>query len=551
LHELLRWAEDPKIRDTMPAGIVEELGTTLEELHVAAEVMHDQAEQLAEAQNVIENERFYFQELFDLAPDGYLVTDENGTIRRANRAAADIFHTEPKYLDGKPIHVLVWMDDRQSFRIWLRKALEHGGRDEWEGRLNNRAGGSFPALLSIASSRSKTGRVDHCRWLIRDLTERKRLETQLRERAEQLDKLNREKDNFLAMLGHELRNPLVPLRNLAPILEADHSQERLTWAMKVLQRQVTSLTRLADDLLDASRLTRGKVQLQAEPLDFGKVLRAFVEDHRDALEHAGLSLDLELPEHPVPILGDAARLGQVIANLLENACKFTPSGGQVTVRLTVEGDRVVIVVRDTGRGIARELLPRLFDPFVQGKESLGGLGLGLALVKGLIELHGGAVIATSEGLGRGSTFTLWLPLAKHTPPPTPPATAGPGKYTCRVLVIDDNRDVADSLHYSLELLGHHVETAYSGAEGVEAIQRRRPDVVICDLGMTEMNGFVVAEKLREQSHKRRLPLIAYSGYADEDTQQRAKKAGFDVVLTKPLDVARLQQALRELAKAPR
>lgn len=155
LHELLQWAEDPNIRGTMPAGLVEELSTTLEELHVAAEVMHDQAEQLAEAQLAIEKERFYFQELFDLAPDGYLVTGQGGVIRRANRAAAEIFHTDPKHLDGKPIHVLIWIEDRQSFRAWLQKALQHGGRDEWEGRLNNRAGGSFPALVSVSTSRAE------------------------------------------------------------------------------------------------------------------------------------------------------------------------------------------------------------------------------------------------------------------------------------------------------------------------------------------------------------------------------------------------------------
>lgn len=377
------------------------------------------------------------------------------------------------------------------------------------------------------------------------------MENQLRERANQLEKLNKEKDDFLAMLGHELRNPLVPLRNLAPILDADHSAERLGWAMGVLQRQVTSLTRLADDLLDASRLTRGKLQLRREPLDLARALRNIAEDHRESLEQAGVRLKLELPDTPVPVIGDPARLGQVVSNLLHNAGKFTPPGGEVIVQLTMEGDRGVVVVRDTGRGIAPELLPRLFDPFVQGAGSLGGLGLGLALVKGLIELHGGGVIATSEGTDRGSTFTLWLPLSKHTPPPAPKKPAVPGRCACRVLVIDDNRDVADSLHYSLEILGHHVETAYSGAEGVEAIQRMRPDVVICDLGMAEMNGFRVAETLRQDAPEQRLPLIAYSGYADDETQQRAKKAGFDLVLAKPVNTDRLQQALTELARVAR
>jgi PAS domain S-box-containing protein len=545
LHQLLQWAEDPAIRATIPAGLVEELSTSLEELHVAAEIMHEQTDSLAEAQEVIDKERYYFQELFDLAPDGYLVTDQHAVIRRANRAAADFFHTEPKYLDGKPIHVLIWVEDRPDFRTWYQKALKHGGRDEWEGRLNNRAGGSFPALLSLATTRSRSGQVDHCRWLVRDLTERKRMENQLRERAAQLAQLNKGKDDFLALLGHELRNPLVPLRNLAPILEADSSPERLSWALGVLQRQVTSLTRLADDLLDASRLGRGKIQVHREPLDMAAVLRSVVEDHREALEPLGVSLTLELTAGPVPIVGDAARLGQVISNLLHNAGKFTPPGGKVNVRLTVDGDRAVIAVQDTGRGVAPELLPRLFDPFVQGKGSLGGLGLGLALVKGLIELHGGEVAAASDGPNRGTRFELCLPLAKQEP--LPPRAAPPAmRPRCRILVIDDNRDVADSLHYSLELLGHQVETACSGAEGVEKMQHMRPDVVICDIGMAEMSGFAVAETLREKSPQERLPLIAYSGYGEEETQQRAKNAGFDLTLTKPVDLAQLQQAMTQL-----
>jgi PAS domain S-box-containing protein len=528
----------------MPDQMVEELSTALEELHVAAEIMHEQAEQLGEAHNVIEAERCYFQELFDLAPDGYVVTDQDCIIRRANRAAADMFRTEPKFLDGKPLTVLVWHEDRPSFRNWRGNVSQHGGRAEWEGRMNNRAGGSFPVSLSAAISRPRNGRIEHWRWLFRDLSERKRMENELRDRAERLDQMNRAKDDFLAMLGHELRNPLVPLRNLVPILTKDPSPEQIDWALGVLRRQVTNLTRLVDDLLDASRLSRGKLQVRRAPLDLADVVRVTVEDQCPALEKAGVALVLELPNEPVPMLGDATRLGQVLDNLLHNAAKFTPAGGRVTVRLTVgEDKRAAVTVRDTGAGIVPELLPNLFDIFTQGKGSLGGLGLGLAMVKGLVALHGGEVTAASEGLNRGATFTFWLPLTAEPAPPAENESFSPSRPPCRILVIDDDGEVAESLRRGLELFGHKVEVAASGAAGIAAARRVRPDLVLCDLGMAETDGFTVARNLREHLDDTHLPLIAYSGYGQEEVQRRALAAGFDLHLTKPLDLGQLQQGM--------
>jgi PAS domain S-box-containing protein len=530
----------------MPTQMVEELSTALEELHVAAEIMHEQAEQLGEAHTVIETERCYFQELFDLAPDGYVVADQDGIIRRANRAAADIFHTEPKFLDGKPFAVLVWHEDRPSFRNWLGNVSQQAGRAEWEGRMNNRAGGWFPVLLSVAISRSRNGRIEHWRWLLRDLTERKRMENELRDRAEKLDQMNRAKDDFLAMLGHELRNPLVPLRNLVPILTKDPSPVQVDWALGVLRRQVTNLTRLVDDLLDASRLSRGKVQIRRAPLDLAEVVRATVEDQGPALEKAGVALALELPNESVPMLGDPTRLGQVLDNLLHNAAKFTPTGGRVTVRLAVgEDKRAAVTVQDTGAGIVPELLPNLFEIFTQGKGSLGGLGLGLAMVKGLVALHGGNVTAASEGLNRGSTFTFWLPLTAEPAPPTEDESLSPSR-PCRILVIDDDGEVAESLRRGLELFGHTVEVAASGAAGIAAARRVRPDLVLCDLGMAETDGFTVARNLREHLDDTHLPLVAYSGYGQEEVQRRAHAAGFDLHLTKPLDLGQLQQGMMGL-----
>src|SRR5262249_42589737 len=404
----------------------------------------------------------------------------------------------------------------------------------------------FPALLSVAVSLTKSGRVDHYRWLLRDLTERKRMEGELRERAEQLDRMNRAKDDFLAMLGHELRNPLVPLRNLAPILTKDPSSNRRDWALGVLRRQVNNLTRLVDDLLDASRLSRGKIQVRREPMDFAALVRATVEDQRTALEEAGVKLTLEVPEQSATVLGDATRLAQVLDNLLHNAAKFTPHGGQVTVRFAVEeNQRAVVTVQDTGQGIAPELLPSVFDIFTQGKGNLGGLGLGLAMVKGLVELHGGEVKAESDGVGKGATFTLWLPLCAQEALVGPPSPA-PTPRPCRVLVIDDEADVAETLRRGLALFGHTVDTAASGAAGIEAARRTHPDIVLCDLGMAEMDGYAVAGKLRHELGDGHLPLIAYSGYGHEEAQRRAQAAGFDLHLTKPLDLPQLQQALSDL-----
>ncbi len=546
LVELMQWAEDPSISDSLPPTLLGDLGKALEEMHVAAEMMHEQTERLAEAQQAVERERRYYQELFDLAPDGYLVTDQFGTIRRANQAAAELFSCRPAYLTGKPLIVLILEEDRSAFRTWFTRTSQRGGRDEWEGRMRNRAGGSFPAMLSITTSRLPSGHIDHFRWLVRDLTERKRMEAELRQRAEQFESANQAKDEFLAMLGHELRNPLVPLRNLAPILAKDCSPERLDWAMGVLRRQVANLTRLVDDLLDASRLNRGKMQVRLTPLDLVSVLRAAVADQRKVLTDGGLSLEIELPDAPVRVRGDATRVSQVMDNLLHNAAKFTPPGGRVSVRLSVENGQAVVSVRDTGRGIAPELLPHLFDAFVQGKGHLGGLGLGLTLVKGLVELHGGAVSVESEGPGQGTAFTLYLPLTDATVPELPTRAAGP-RRACRILVIDDNHDVAETLRCGLEKFGHRVEAAYSGKEGIESILRASPDVVLCDLGMPEMSGYEVAQALRREPFHRRLPLIAYSGFGQEDIRRRAMEAGFDLCLVKPLDLEQLQANLTDLA----
>jgi PAS domain S-box-containing protein len=383
-----------------------------------------------------------------------------------------------------------------------------------------------------------------------DITEQVRTAQALREAG-------RKKDEFLAMLGHELRNPLAPIRNAVQILrQAGHHEPVLEKTRDMIDRQVSHMARLVDDLLDVSRISRGKILLHQERLDLTKLVRDTVEDHRRDLEAGGLTLDLELPAQPLWVEGDATRLAQALGNLLSNAGKFTDPSGRVfvevkTVGLRAGGDRETaeIVVQDTGIGIEPEMLGNLFETFSQADRTLarsrGGLGLGLVLVKGLMDLHGGEAEAASEGLGRGSRFTLRLPLAADQETPVeeavPPARANGSR---RVLIIEDNADAAESLQMLLELSGFEVTTAADGTSGLETARRFHPDVVLCDIGLPGgLDGYGVARELRADSAFQSVQLIALTGYGQAEDQRRAYAEGFDLHLTKPVDPVRLKDLL--------
>ncbi|MBV9122284.1 MAG: response regulator [Planctomycetes bacterium] len=383
------------------------------------------------------------------------------------------------------------------------------------------------------------------RALQAEIAERKRAEERLRE-------ADRRKDEYLAMLAHELRNPLAPLRNSLHLLKMSQGDPQTVGkAQGIMERQVQHLTRMVDDLLDASRLTRGKVTLRSERLDLGRLARQAGEDHQATFEQVGLTFTVAVPETPVWVRGDATRLVQVLDNLLQNAAKFTGRGGQVTVRVeAVEEERQArLIVRDTGVGIEPELLPRLFEAFAQGDRTLdrsqGGLGLGLTVVKGLIDLHGGAIRATSAGRGRGAEFAVQLPLV---PEPAAlagmPTTASPGRERLRVLVVEDNCDSADSLRMLLELFGYEVAVAYSGPAGVTTATEWRPDVILCDLGLPGLDGYGVAGELRRHPATAMAHMIAVTGYGQEEDRARSKAAGFDQHLTKPVDPDVLVRVLK-------
>jgi CheY-like chemotaxis protein len=319
----------------------------------------------------------------------------------------------------------------------------------------------------------------------------------------------------------------------------------------MMERQIRHLTRLVDDLVDVNRITQGKIQVRREQVDLAKLVRTTAEDRRGVLEQAGMSLVVEVPDTPVWVAGDPVRLAQVLNNLLDNAYKFRNGGDRVTVHLARDAERkqAVLTVRDQGMGIDPELFPRLFDVFAQADHSLdrprGGLGIGLSVVKGLVQLHGGEVEAISGGPGQGATFTVRLPLKEEAAALTgvSPAALEPAAAPLRILIVEDSRDAADSLRMLLELLGHQVEVAYSGPEGVRRARQWRPDVVLCDIGLPGLDGYEVAGELRHDPATAKARLIAITGYGQEEDRRRAREAGFDHHLTKPVDPVALQPLL--------
>jgi CheY-like chemotaxis protein len=324
----------------------------------------------------------------------------------------------------------------------------------------------------------------------------------------------------------------------------------------MMERQVGHLTRIVDDLLDASRLTRGGLALRTERLDLARLARVTVEDYHAAFAAAGLTTVVDVPEVPVWMQGDPTRLTQVLGKLLQNAIKFTPRGGTVSVRLAADAGRgeAVLTVRDSGDGIDPALLPRLFEPLTQADRSLdrskGGLGLGLALVKGLVVLHGGEVRAASDGPGRGAEFTVRLPMQPEPAAITGmPADAARPHNKLRVLVVEDNRDAAESLRLLLELYGYEVAVAYTGPAGVETAREWRPDAVLCDIGLPGLDGYGVVRALRRDPSTAAARVIAVTGYGSDEDRERSHEAGFDAHLTKPADPAALQELLTTPANA--
>jgi signal transduction histidine kinase/ActR/RegA family two-component response regulator len=380
-----------------------------------------------------------------------------------------------------------------------------------------------------------------------DITERVLAEEALRD-------ADRRKTEFLAMLSHELRNPLAPIRNALFLLDrAAPGTAQAVSARAVLGRQTEHLARLVDDLLDVTRISRGKIELERERLDVADVVRRTAEDHRELLSSRGVALCVNLPDEPLPVEADRTRVAQIVGNLLTNASKFTPHGGTVTVSGARDGGSAVVAVRDDGAGIDPALLPHVFEPFVQADDGLhrtrGGLGLGLFLVRSLAELHGGSVVARSAGAGRGAEIVVRLPLARGEIEPLRPlrdVLAAAGRR--RVLVIEDNPDAAEMMRELLEIAEHEVAVAADGRAGVDRALALRPDVVLCDIGLPEMDGYAVARALRAEASLASTLLVAVSGYALPEDLARASEAGFDRHLAKPVGLDQLGAVLATAAR---
>jgi two-component system CheB/CheR fusion protein len=442
-------------------------------------------------------------------------------------------------------------EDRERIRALWRQALAERSLYEVEGRLWCAPRGEYRYVISRAvpllDAQSPDGEVREWVGTITDIDDRRRAEEALQEAA-------RRKDEFLAVLGHELRNPLAPVRNSLHVLaQPNATPEQGERARRTIERQVVHLTRLVDDLLDVSRISRGAILLRRERLDLVELVRREVEDRRGGMQAAGIDLELDLPAGPAWVHGDPTRLAQSVGNILQNAIKFTGRGGRVSVSVRPDPDEetVTVEIRDTGIGISPELMSRLFEPFIQGDRSLdrsrGGLGLGLALVKSLVVLHGGTVEARSAGEGKGAELILRLPLAAAPDLARPVEEKPEGNHCHRCLIIEDNRDAADSLRLLLELSGHEVDVAYHGLEGVEKARSFQPEVVLCDIGLPDgMDGYAVARALRADSELGPVRLIALTGYGQAEDQRRALEAGFDAHLTKPADPDGLRRLLSSL-----
>jgi signal transduction histidine kinase/ActR/RegA family two-component response regulator len=367
---------------------------------------------------------------------------------------------------------------------------------------------------------------------------------------ESLRLADQRKDEFLATLGHELRNPLSPLVSGMQLLRLDGIQSpALLRIIAVMERQVQHLVRLVDDLLEVSRITRGLVEVRQDVVDLSAVVRAAIETSRPAIELANHQLSMELPAAPVPVRGDAVRLTQVFANLLTNAAKYTNAGGHISVVLTRDGDRASVSVRDDGIGISPSHLASVFDMFMQvdrtNRRSQGGLGIGLTLVRSLVALHGGTVRARSEGLDKGSEFTVELPaLERSIETSAQPSRLAPFP-PCRILLVDDNRDAADTLGALLEALGASVALAHGGRSAIEVLAHFEPDAILLDIGMPEMDGYELARVVRTMPNGQHALMIALTGWGQDHDQRLSQAAGFDHHMVKPPDIDRLRDFLTQ------
>ena len=506
-----------------------------------------------------------FRALFDWGPIAMYSCDSTGIIQEYNRGAVQLWGREPRPGDTDE-------EFRGSFKTYLpdgtflpyaqtamTKILrgEAPARHDMEVVIERLDGSRSTLVVNVVPLKNAQGQVTGAITCFYDVTERSLLQRKTLEQAGALADLDRRKDEFLAMLSHELRNPLAPILNAVHLLRLQMNEDPLQkQARTIIERQVGQLKHLVDDLLEVSRISTGRVQLRQEQLVLGGIVERAVETAQPLITQHRHELTVSVPLEPICLRADAARLEQVLVNLLTNAAKYTEDGGSIalTIERTIgsRGDTAVLRVRDSGIGIAPELLPHIFDLFTQADRSLdrsqGGLGIGLCLVQRLVELHGGTVEVYSV-LGHGSEFVVRLPVMVAALPVAPPLLREPvqqrGK-SCRVLVVDDNVDAAQSVAMLLDMSGHQCRMAHDGPSGLEAALAWQPDVVLLDIGLPGLNGFEVARQIRQQPLLKNVVLVALTGYGLEADRQRSRDAGFDHHLVKPADFDEIEKILASL-----
>lgn len=494
-------------------------------------------------------------EIVEWSDDGIISTTLDGVITTWNAGAERIFGLRADEASGTPVARLM-PPAHEDEEADVQARMQRGERiAHSEATVLNRDGRSVYLSVAISPLRDANGAVIGISRVVRDISDSKRLQEELKAVAAGLAEQDRRKNEFLAILAHELRNPLAPLRNALQILQQtdpDMPADRAAIAMMV--RQMAQMVRLVDELLDVSRVSRGKIELRKGPVELTSLVDDAAEAARSECDSMRQELIVSVPPEPMFVDGDPVRLLQVIGNLLSNASKFTEGGGRIELRLDREGNGALIRVRDNGIGITKAQLSRIFDMFAQADNSLertrSGLGIGLTLVKRLVEMHGGSVFAHSAGAGQGSEFVVRLPVLTETQSSQPPERLEHAPMTARagrILVVDDNHDSADSLATLLQMRGYEVYTAYDGVRAVEDAVTVRPDLILLDLGLPGLNGFEAARRIREQRSERHFMLVALTGLAQEDDRRRSREAGFDAHLVKPVAIEDVEALLDRLS----
>jgi signal transduction histidine kinase len=509
--------------------------------------------------------------LFEQAACGLVVTASNGLILRANNTFGGWLGHDAASLAGKRrVQEFFTMGGRVFHQTHCGPMLHvQGSVAEVQVDLVHRDRSRLPMLMNIVRSQHGETLMDEYAFFIATdrrsyerelLVARKAAETELEARLgaeaslhemnQKLSLADRRKDEFLATLAHELRNPLAPMRNVVEAMkQTSMDVRRQEWALGVLDRQLTHMTHLVDDLMEASRISQGRLALRRQPIDIVPVLRSALEDVSGMVRAAEHTLDVALPQDAIMVDADATRLAQVFVNLLTNATKYTPRGGRITVRAWQQGSVAAVSVRDTGIGIPKEALTTVFDMFSQLSPALersqGGLGIGLALVRGLVTLHGGTISADSEGIGKGSEFTVQLPALDAPVQVAASVTLQGATQRRRILVVDDNVDAAASMTMALELIGHETRAVHDGAAALQVAATFLPQVILLDIGLPGQNGYEVARQIRRMPWGRSVFLIAATGWGQESDKQLAEAAGFDRHLTKPVDFGKLQALLSQ------